>query len=188
MSTASTAQPDASSAPRFTAGLYFQSLTGLLGSPRRFFTDLPPQEGLRTPFLFLLLSALFNTAASMTTISEHRTLVAAVVFLNGLIMPMAGAAAGFLTLRMLSRERAPFAALHAVYAYAGGVVLLASWIPLFVWITEPWRWVLIFVGLVKTAGLGRRAAALVLAGSILLVALFFASLAPALVALKNALG
>jgi len=188
MSTASAAPPDASSAPRFTAGLYFQSLTGLLGSPRRFFTDLPPQEGFRIPSLFLLFSALFHTAAFMTTVSEHRALMAAIVFLNGMTMPLAGAAGAFMVARMSTRQPASFTALYAVYAYASGVVLLASWIPLFVWITEPWRWTLIFLGLVKTAGLSRRLALLVLAGSVLLVALFFASLAPALVAVKNALG
>ena len=176
-----------SSAVRFSAGFYFQSLTGLLGSPRSFFTRLQGQEGLRTPFLFLFFSALFHTGACLTYIMEHRVLMAGIILMNALVMPLAGAAGAFLTARMLIGRRVSFAGLFAVYAYAAGVTLLASWIPLFVWITEPWKWILIALGLVRFEGLTWPRALLVLTGSLVITFLFFGSLSPALLALKGVL-
>jgi hypothetical protein len=172
---------------RFSAGFYFQSLTGLLGSPRSFFTRLRGQEGLRTPFLFLLFSALFHTGACLTYIMEHRVLMAGVILMNALVMPLAGAAGAFLTSRMLMGTRISFAGLFAVYAYAAGVTLLASWIPLFVWITEPWKWILVALGLVRFGGLTWPRALVVLTGSLVITFLFFGSLSPALLALKGLL-
>jgi len=170
---------------RFSAGLYFQSLTGLLGSPRSFFTHLRGQAGLRTPFLFLLFSALFHTGACMTYVAESRVLMAGILLLNALVMPMASVGGGFLVVRMFLGRGISFGTLYAVYAYASGVTLLASWIPLFAWITEPWKWILIGLGLVRFAGLTRARALLVLAGSLLITALFFGSLAPALQAIRG---
>ena len=174
------------SRPKFSAGLYFQSLTGLLGSPRSFFTNLCGQDGLRIPFLFLLFSALFHTGACMTYVVEKRLLMAGVILLNALVMPLAGACGGFLTARMSMGRRISFAALYTVFAYTSGVTLLASWIPLFAWITEPWRWILIGMGLVRFVGMTWPRALMVLAGSLVITALFFGSLAPALQALWGA--
>ena len=165
---------------RFSAGCYFQSLTGLLGSPRGFFTQIRGQEGTRTPFFFLLFSALFHTGACMTYVAESRVLMAGIILLNALVIPLAGAGSGFLVVRMFLGRDLSFGTLYAVYAYASGVTLLASWIPLFAWITEPWKWILIGLGLIRFAGLTRGRALLVLAGSLLITALFFGSLAPAL--------
>jgi hypothetical protein len=173
---------------RFSIGWYFQALTRLLGAPRSFFSDLPAQAEYRIPFLFLFFSALFHTGACMTYIVEHRLVLAGVILLNALIMPIAGAAGAFLVLHMILGRRRPLALLYSVYAYAAGVTLLASWIPLFSWITEPWKWLLIALGLVHTAGLSCPRALIALAGSLVLTALFFGSLSPALLALKHAMG
>jgi len=175
-------------ARRFSIGSYFQDLTRLLGAPRSFFSDLPAQPGYRIPFLFLFFSALFHTGACMTYIVEHRLLMAGVILLNALVMPIAGAASAFLVLHMILGRRRTLDLLYSVYAYAAGVTLLASWIPLFSWITEPWKWILITLGLARTANLSWTRALIALAGSLLLTALFFGSLSPALLALKHALG
>mgnify|MGYP006987906668 CR=1 FL=1 len=123
----------------------------------------------------------------MTYIAEHRIILAGVILLNALVMPIAGAAGAFLILHMILGKRRSLELLFSVYAYATGVTLLASWIPLFAWITEPWKWCLIALGLVRTAGLNWPRALIALAGSLLLVALFFGSLSPALLALKHAM-
>lgn len=172
---------------RISIGLYFQALTRLLGSPRSFFTDLPAQPGYRAPFFFLFFSALFHTGACMTYIVEHRLLMAGILLLNALIMPLAGAAGAFLVLHMILGRRRSLEILFSIYAYAAGVTLLASWIPLFAWITEPWKWLLITLGLVRGADLSWPRALTALAGSLALTALFFGSLSPALLALKHAL-
>jgi len=167
-------------------GGYFSSLMGLLGSPRSFFSELPPAEGFRTPFQFLLFSALFHSGAFALTIAGHKTLMTIVVFLNALLMPLAAAVAGFIVCRMTTRRGLSFAVIFQVYAYSAGVTLLVSWIPLFSWFTEPWKWILITLGLRKTARMGWGTAAVVLAGSMALVFLFFYSLNAAVpVLLKN---
>lgn len=166
---------------------YLRTLNALLGSPKSFFSSLSPGQRIRAPFLFLLFSALFHTGASMTLLSGHRVALALVILANAVFMPLAAAGAGFLVSRMSSRKSASFPDLYAVYAYSSGVTLLASWIPLFAWITEPWKWILIMLGLRKGLGLGRFQTMVVFAGSLGMVALFFYSLSSALLAVKASL-
>jgi len=65
---------------------------------------------------------------------------------------------------------------------------LASWIPLFVWLTEPWKWMLIIIGLVKGCGFRWVEAILVVAVSIFIVILLFWSLGPVIVQMKRLMG
>lgn len=81
-----------------------------------------------------------------------------------------------MVMTMTMGKRVSFPRLFSVYAYATGVTLLASWIPLFIWLTEPWKWMLIIFGMVKGCGLKWMQAILVVAVSIFIVVLFFWSI------------
>jgi len=163
---------------RFTVGFYFQALTKMLSSPSRFFGELPIETGFRKPLGFLILSGLFFAGASLTTFSENRPLMGGILLINALAMPFVTAGMGFMIMVMTMGKRVTFSKLFSVYAYAGGVTLLASWIPLFVWLTEPWKWILIVLGMVKGCGFKWIQAILVVVVSILVVVLLFCSLAP----------
>jgi hypothetical protein len=77
-------------------------------------------------------------------------------------------------------RRIPFSKLFSFYAYASGVTLLASWIPLFTWVTEPWKWILVTVALCKGGGLRWFQAVLMAGLTVSLVTAFFMSLVPIL--------
>ena len=173
---------------RFTFGFYFQALTRMLSSPSRFFGELPDETGFRQPLGCLIISSLFFAGAGLTTISENQILMGGILWVNALAMPFVTAGVTFMVMTMSMGKRVSFPKLFSVYAYATSVTLLASWIPLFVWLTEPWKWVLIGIGMVKGCGFRWMQAVLVMAVSIFIVVLFFWSLGPVLAAMRGALG
>ena len=173
---------------RFTFGFYFQALTKMLSSPTRFFGELPGETGFRQPLGFLIISSLFFAGASLTTISENQILVGGILLVNAVAMPFVTAGISFMVMTMAMGKRVSFPRLFSVYAYATGVTLLASWIPLFVWLTEPWKWILIIIGMVKGCGFRWMQAILVVAVSIFIVVLLFWSLGPVIVLMRGLMG
>lgn len=170
---------------RFTFGFYFQALTRILGSPRQFFSELPENMVFRKPFGFLLVSGLFFTGASLTCIHEKPVLMAGILLINAVGMPLIAAGIGFMAMTMTIGKRVTFTRLFAVYAFAAGVTLLASWIPLFVWLTEPWKWLLIAMGMVKGCGFKWMQAFLIIGLSIFVLVLFFWSLGPVILYIRG---
>jgi hypothetical protein len=173
---------------RFTVRFYFQAVAGVIGSPRRFFKELPDPVGLRRAFGFLLVSGLFFTGASLLYIQEQHALIGGIFLANALFMPFIAAAVSYMVMIMTLGRRVAFERLFAVYAFAAGVTLLVSWIPLSLWFTEPWRWVLVGMGMVKGCGLGWRQAILIIGVSIVILILFFWSLAPLMPHLRGLMG
>ena len=173
---------------RFTFTFYFQALTKMLSSPKRFFGELPDETGFRQPFGFLIISGLFFAGASLTTISENQILMGGILLVNAVAMPFVTAGISFMVITMSMGKRVTFARLFSVYAYATGVTLLASWIPLFVWLTEPWKWILLIIGLVRGCGFKWMQAILVVTVSIFIVVLLFWSLGPVIVQMRELIG
>lgn len=164
---------------RFTIGFYFRAVTRMLGSPAEFFGQFPEKVSFQQPFCFLILSSLFFTGASLTCFRESRFIMAGISLINAVSMTFISACTGFFVMAMTSGgKRVPFRRFFAVYAFSSGVTMLASWIPLFVWLTEPWKWVLIAVGMVKGCGLKWRQAIVIIGLSISIIVAFFWSLAP----------
>jgi len=167
---------ETASRDKFSLGFYVHALTGMLGSPSRFFKELPGEIGYRQPFGFLLMSSLFLTGASLTLIRERPFLMAGILMANAIGMTFITAGISFVVVTMSMGKRMTFSRLFAVYAFSSGVTMLASWIPLFVWITEPWKWILVAIGMVKGCGLNRKQAIIIL--SMFIVILFFSLLGP----------
>ena len=170
---------------RFTLGFYFQTLTRMLSSPGEFFRGLGTDSGFGRPVGFLIVSSLFFTGASLTCLKEGHALMAGILFLNAMAMPFISAAVGFVVMTMIVRERQPFSRFFSLYAYSAGVTMLASWIPLFVWITEPWKWLLIGMGMVKGCGLRWFHAVIIIGLSLFILVLFFCSVAPVIAHLRG---
>ena len=173
---------------RFTLGFYFQALTRMLSSPSRFFSEMPIDTGFRQPLGFLIISGLFFAGASLTTLSENQILMGGILFVNAVAMPFVTAGITFMVITMTMGKRVSFPRLFSIYAYATGVTLLASWIPLFVWLTEPWKWMLLIIGLVKGCGFKWMQAILLVAVSIFIAVLLFWSLAPIIVQMRGLMG
>ncbi len=162
----------------FSVGYYFQALAKVLGEPGSFFRELQ-DAGFKQSLGFLMVSSVFFSGASLLTRSFARPLVTGgIFFVNAVVMTVIAAGLGYMLMSMFFGKKTTFSRLFAVYAYASGVTLLASWIPLFVWLTEPWKWVLIAMGLTKSCGFRWNQTVVVIGGSIGIMVLFFRSLIP----------
>lgn len=140
-------------AKNFTLQFYFQALTKLLGEPRKFFSELPRDARLKRPLGFLLVSSLFYTGASLVSNLPLKPLVmGSIFFVNAVGMVFIAAGIGYMVMTMIMGRRVTFARLFSIYALSAGVTLLASWLPFFIWLTEPWKWWLIGTGMIKCCG------------------------------------
>ena len=163
----------------FSFGYYFTALSKILGTPRTFFGELSEDTAFTQSLGFLTSSAIFSTVALlMTQLAENLALAGGIYFVNAMGMTAIAAGLGYMLITMFLGQKMPFRQVFSVYAFASGVTLLASWIPLFVWITEPWKWILIGLGLTKHCGLGWRFAVFAILMSIAMIVLFFWSLLP----------
>ena len=167
---------------------YFQALTGMLSTPGKFFENLPEIVRPGFPLAFLLVSALFFAGAGITCVGDNRLAMGAIYFINAVAMPFIMSGISYLIITMTMGSKVPFLQLFAVFSFAAGTTLLASWIPLFVWITEPWKWILTGIGMVKACKLGWIQSVLVMTVTIFMVMLIFWSLAPVIVLIRGLLG
>lgn len=170
---------------RFTIGFYFQSLTRLLSTPKVFFADLPETMGYRQSFTFLLVSALFFTGVSLTYFYETSMVMALILLVNALAMPFIGAGICFMIMKMTMNKSIGFEKLFALFAFASGVTMLLSWIPKLFWLTEPWRWMLICIGMVKACGFRWIQAVFLMAVTMAILCLLFWSFAPVILSFKR---
>lgn len=141
--------------------------------------------GLENLLVFCSYPVFFFSGASLTYIHERPILMVGILFVNSIAMPFVAAGIGFMVMTMTIGKRVAFAKFFAVYAFAAGVTLLASWIPLFVWLTEPWKWLLIALGMVKGCGFKWMQAFLIIGLSIFVLVLFFWSLGPVILYIKG---
>ena len=149
------------------------AIKGILTSPRVFFAQLPSRVGYRRPLGFLVVSSIFFAVASLTYVQERRLLMAGIFVVNGLGVAWLSAVVTFLVVMLTIGRGIGFERFFALHAYATGATLLVSWMPLFVWITEPWKWLLIGIGLVNGCHLRKGQAVMVIAISVIILILLF---------------
>jgi len=164
---------------QFSLGFYFRSLAKVLGTPVAFFQELSEETGFKQSAGFLAVSSVFFALASLTTRDfEIPWISSGIFFINAIGMTVIAAGLGYIILAMFWGRKVTFRRFFGVYAFSSGVTLLAAWIPLFVFITEPWKWLMIGIGLTKTCGLKLRHSVLIILASIGVIILFFWSLLP----------
>ncbi|MFZ7128248.1 MAG: YIP1 family protein [Desulfobacterales bacterium] len=158
----------------FNPSGYFHTLAGLLVRPAAVFEALADSPGIRSPLVFLAVSALFSGAAATTTAPYARPMIAGTVFVvNDLGMPLMAAGLAYLAMVAIVGRRVRFGTLLAIHALASGVTLLISWVPVFVVVSEPWKWWLVWTGLRSGGRLGRWAALAIVGLSIGVLILLF---------------
>ena len=164
---------------KFTIGFYYRTLNSMLRHPRAFFSKLPPDMGILPPLGFLCLSGLIFSAARLILAMPERPLVWGGIWLvNAVGMALIAAAIGYMAMVMILGRQVTFRRFFSVYALSVGVTLLASWLPFFFWITEPWKWYLIGAGLTSGFGFRPIQAVSIIGTSIAVIVLFFWSLLP----------
>jgi len=137
----------------FTIRFYFKTLTRVLSSPRLFFSQLPSDMGWKKPASFLLVSCLVFTGASLTSRNYQGTWVTGTILLiNAMGMVLLSSALGYMVMVLSLGKKVTFSRFFSIYAYSSGVTLLSAWVPFFLFISEPWRWCLIGIGLTKNCG------------------------------------
>jgi hypothetical protein len=164
---------------KFSMHFYAQAVFGILGRPRKFFSELSPAIGMLQPLSFLVLSALFFCVASLMNIRLDALLFMGGIYLFnavGMVFIMAGL--GYLVMVLSIGKKVPFTRLFVIYALCSGVTLLVSWVPGLVIFTEPWKWYLIGVGLTKGCGLKIKEALLIIALSLAIWILCYGLLMP----------
>lgn len=166
--------PDKKDYANFSSGFYLSTLTRLLGEPRKFFKSLPPEPNFIQPVGFLVVSSLIFTGAGLLTGAYARPAVmAAILLVNAVGMALIASFLGYLVVILTMGKCQPFTKFFSIYAFASGVTLLAAWIPFFIWLTEPWKWWLIAVGLVYGCEFTWKQSLLVIAVSFSLLTLVF---------------
>ena len=158
----------------FSLGFYFHALTKMLRQPRMFFSELPQDAGIKKPLGFLLVSSLvFAGASLMSNLSPNPLVMGGVFFINAMGMTVIAASIGFMVMIAIMGRRVTFARFFGIYALSTGVTLLASWLPCFIWLTEPWKWWLIGTGMVNGFGFGRVQVLVIIGVSVGLMFLLF---------------
>lgn len=164
---------------KFTFRFYLLTLNKVLEQPRKFFSELPQESELKKPFGFLIVSSLFFAVAiTVSGMCPNPFVIGSIFFINAIGMVFISAGIGYMAMTMIMGRNVTFVRFFSIYAFASGVTLLASWIPLFVWLTEPWKWWLIGIGLTKACGFSWKQAVLVIGISMVVLVLFFRSLIP----------
>lgn len=157
-----------------TCRVYVCPLAQLLIEPGPFFKGVRYQTGIRKVCGFLMICCIFFTISSLLTGVYPGPVrqMAAVFFAGTAGMVLLSSLLGYIAMIMIAGKKAGYAAVFSVYAYSHGITLFISWLPFFLWFSEPWKWWLIFTGLKITCGLKGRQAFLVLV-SAMTVQFFF---------------
>jgi hypothetical protein len=159
---------------KFSINFYVQAVFGILGHPRKFFSELPQSNSMTQPLGFLVLSAVFfSTAAQMHTGLQNFFVVGGIYMLNavGMVFILAGLAFAVMTVSI--GKKVGFVRLFGIYALCSGVTLLVSWVPYLALLTEPWKWYLIGTGMTSGCGLKLKEALMIMAISLGIWYLFF---------------
>ena len=162
-------------AEKFNLAFYIDTLMRLLKDPRAFYQTIP--DGLRAnhSLVFLLVSSiLFTTASLAINFYESPLMMGGVLLINAMGMVVIASGLCYLVMVALWGRCLAYRKMFSIFAFASGITLTAAWIPLSFWITEPWKWWLVGVGITTVSSLSKRQTLLIIVLSVgLLMAIFW---------------
>jgi len=91
---------------------------------------------------------------------------------------------GYMVMVMFFGRSVTFNRFFSIYAFSSGITLLAAWIPLFIWIAEPWKWWLIGTGMARSCGFRSRQIIIIIGLSLGIMILLFQIALPLVSAIK----
>lgn len=160
-----------------TCQFYGYAVIQILIEPRRFFTELPKNETLAKSLGFCVICSLFYVTASLLTgIYPSPVRMGGIFFLNSVGMVFIPAGLSYMIMVITQKKKARFSLLFSVCAFSSGITLLVSWMSMFVWFTEPWKWWLIYTGLKNSCKLSSKPALLILVLTMIIQFFFLYSL------------
>ena len=147
----------------------------MLREPWRVFEEFAPRCGLPQAFGIVLISGLLYSAAAILIGRFPKPFVVGpVLLLNQLGMVLIAATVGYGGIVLLTRRRVPFRQVLPIYALSSGLTLLVAWVPLGIYVTEPWKWWLIGNGLARGCALRGWQAGVIVIGSVALITVAWA--------------
>lgn len=158
---------------------YSTILMQLVRSPGVFYDNRGDGLQVKQSALFLFVSSMLFTAGSLLVLRCDNALISGMVlFVNAFGMVLVLSIIGYTVIGFSVGRKSTFGLFFSVYAYASGATLLAAWIPFMVVLAEPWRWILIGIGLRRACGLSIYSAVWVILCSITVVTLLLWSILP----------
>ncbi len=150
---------------------YFQTLAHLVWRPGRFFEGVANRPRAAAPaIIFLSLSSTLFTVASLLSRDWPCPLISGAIFwTNAMGMPMIAAAVACMLMPLFSGRLAHFLPILSIYAFSAGATLPAAWPLHFIWIAEPWKWILIGIGLNRVCRLKGYQAGLIIIASMVTI-------------------
>lgn len=156
---------------------YARMVTRLLTEPGRFFSESTEKAEAGESFVFLFMaSSLYTLGVYAVSGSSIPVKTLSAFFINTFGMCLVAMLVGHITLLTFFRKRQNFSKLIIIYASSFGVTSLVSWVPYFLWFTEPWKWSLIGIGLTRCCGLKWYQAVLAVLMTLLIISGVFLSL------------
>jgi hypothetical protein len=158
----------------FDVSFLGKSAGSLLTSPGRFFSREAKTAHWRHGLGLIFSSALLASCGVLLLNKPPSPWLSSALFVfNGVGMVLISAVFGYLALRLIWETPVAFGHVFSIYAFAGSLPMLISWLPGSFLAVEAWKWCLIGIGLTQGLGLPWRLAVVVIAGSIGLTVLFF---------------
>jgi len=160
-----------------TCQFYGYAVIQILIEPRQFFKELPKNETTAKSLGFCVICSLFYTTASLLTGTYPSPVrMGGVFFLNSVGMVFVPAGLSYMIMVMIQKEKFRFPLLFSVCAFSSGITLLLSWMSMFLWLTEPWKWWLIYTGLKNTCKIPWKLALMILTLTMIIECFFLYSL------------
>lgn len=143
---------------------YSYSLIQLLIEPGLFFKELSGKTTLRRTLGFMVICCGFFAGASLLTgaYSKLVWIMAIIFFVNAAGMIIISSLLGFTAMALIFGKRSSFSIIFSLYAFSSGVTLFISWLPFFLWFSEPWKWWLVYTGFKNTCGFTWKQAVIIL--------------------------
>ena len=143
---------------------YSYSLIQLLIEPGQFFRELAENTTLKRTLGFMVICCGFFSIASLLTGAYSRPvwIMAIIFFVNAAGMIVISSFLGYTAMALIFGKRPSFSIVFSLYAFSSGVTLFISWLPFFLWFSEPWKWWLIYTGFKNTCGFTWKQAVIIL--------------------------
>lgn len=162
---------------RFSMMTYFRGVTRILRAPRRYFSAGREKTNTAFTMAFLIVSAVVYTFGfSMVNPTSGILKNVGISMTNALGMVVVTSVICYLMMVMMFGQRVSFQQLFGIIARASGVTMLVAWVPYFIWLTEPWKWYLIWIGLSAIGQFRWYQTTMILLSSIFIIVTFFYSL------------
>ncbi|RJP79217.1 MAG: hypothetical protein C4522_10550 [Desulfobacteraceae bacterium] len=160
-------------------GRHGRTLLHMITAPGKFFESRRDQLIPAAAGTFLLISATLFTALSLAFQRSRMPLVTGAILLgNALGMVMILSFISYLVMVLSMGRKTSYGRIFSIFAYASGTSLMAAWIPHLLVVSEPWRWVLIGIGLTKGCGIRWMGSIWIIICSVTIMTILFRSVLP----------